>query len=113
MPRANQIAEISAAAPRALDHLVGQSQVVELLRIALAAYWNDHAAGLRPQFGPVLLEGGPGLGKTLLAQVVARELGGNLREVLGQTLCMGGDDLNELLLEATDDTVLFFEEAQL
>src|SRR5436305_1781116 len=98
MPANEAVAEISTTAPPTINHIIGQPQVVEQLRVALAAYWNDHAAGHRPGFGPCLFTGPPGLGKTLTAGIIARELGGALRETIGQTLCMGGDDLNELLL---------------
>ena len=39
----------------------------------------------------ILMIGAPGTGKTLLSGIIARELGGTLRETLGQTLCGGGD----------------------
>jgi Holliday junction DNA helicase RuvB len=111
--RQQTVNDISAVAPPTLDHVTGQKAAVEMLRVALAAFWADRGAGLHPTFGPVLMEGPAGTGKTLLAGIVARELGGTLRETLGQTLGCGGDDLNELLLEATDDTVIFIDEAHL
>src|SRR4051812_1129594 len=107
-PEAETIPDISTTAPPTLDHVVGQKHVVDQLRVALAAHWIDHGAGLRPTFGPCLMAGGPGLGKTLLASVISRELGGQLREVLGQTL--SARNLHELLLDSSADSVLFVDE---
>jgi len=106
------IASINAAAPQAIEHVVGQRQAVELLKVALAAYWNDRAAGRKPEFGSSLLVGPPGVGKTLLAQIIARELAGPLRECLGQTLGVG-EDIFSMLLGLPDDAVLFVDEAHL
>lgn len=74
-----------------LDVKNSAPQVIELLKVALSAYWTGRAAGRNPSFGHVLMTGGPGLGKTLLAQIIARELAGPFRECLGQTLGMGED----------------------
>ena len=104
--------DVQGAAPSVLDKVVGQRAAVELLRVGLAAYWNDRAAGRSPSFGPVLLEGPSGCGKTLLGKVVAAELGATLREALGQSFgaC---DSINAFLLDASDDMVLFIDEAHL
>lgn len=101
-----------AAAPQAIDHVVGQKQAVDLLKVALAAYWNDRAAGREPEFGHVLMTGGPGLGKTMLAQIIARELAGSFKESLGQTFGCG-EDPNQTLLDLPPDAVLFLDEVHL
>jgi len=103
---------INSAAPQAIDHVVGQKQAVELLKVALAAYWNDRAAGRQPDFGSSLFVGPPGVGKTLLAQIIARELAGPLRECLGQTLGVG-EDAYEVLLSIPDEGILFVDECHL
>src|SRR4051812_32962026 len=111
MPRETEtISDISAAAPPSIDHVVGQTRAVRQLRVALMAYRNERAAGKPCSFGHVLLAGPPGLGKTTLAAILARELDADMRETLGQSLHCG-DDLNTLLMEATDRTVLFVDEA--
>lgn len=103
---------INTAAPQAIDHVIGQRQAVELLKVALAAYWTDNAAGRHPDFGHVLMTGGPGLGKTLLAQIIAKELAGPFKECLGQTFGLG-EDVFQTLLGMPDDSVLFIDEAHL
>lgn len=100
------------AAPQVIDKVVGQRQAVELLKVALAAYWNDRAAGRLPEFGSCLFVGPPGTGKTLFAQIIARELAGPLRESLGQTLGLG-EDIYAMLLGLPEDAVLFVDEAHL
>jgi holliday junction DNA helicase RuvB len=110
MTMPNAATEISAAAPTTLDHVLGQRQAVEQLRVALAAFWNDRAAGRNPTFGPVLMAGPPGCGKTLIAKIIAAELGGSLKETLGQSLGAGAG-VYTALLECCDDTVLFVDEA--
>lgn len=100
------------SAPQVIDKVIGQRQAVELLKVALAAYWNDRAASRKPSFGHVLMTGGPGLGKTLLAQIIARELAGPFKECLGQTLGMG-EDIYAMLLGLPEDAVLFIDEVHL
>lgn len=112
MSESNQNISLSEAAPQVIDKIVGQRQAVELLKVALAAYWNDRAAGRNPEFGSCLFVGPPGVGKTLFAQVIARELAGPLKEVLGQTLGMG-EDIYALLMGMPDDGVLFLDEVHL
>jgi Holliday junction resolvasome RuvABC ATP-dependent DNA helicase subunit len=103
--------DIANAGPPTLDHVIGQRQAVEQLRVSLAAYWAERAAGRSTTFGGVLMAGPPGTGKSTLARILASELGGTLTETLGQTLGMG-DDLHAILLECTDDTVMFIDEAE-
>lgn len=100
------------AAPQVIDKVIGQRQAVELLKVALAAYWNDRAAGRQPEFGSCLFVGPPGVGKTLFAQIISHELAGPLKECLGQTLGMG-EDVYAMLLGLSEDSVLFVDEAHL
>jgi Holliday junction resolvasome RuvABC ATP-dependent DNA helicase subunit len=103
---------IHAAAPAVIDKIIGQQQAVALLKVALAAYWNDRAAGRNPDFGSCLFVGPPGVGKTLFSQIIAHELAGPLKECLGQTLGVG-EDIYTILMELPDDGVLFIDEAHL
>lgn len=100
-------AEVNAARPSAIDALVGQQAVVEQVRVALDAARAD----ARP-FDHALLVGPAGCGKTTVAHCVAREVGGTLHEVLGQTLETPAD-LNFLLLGARNRDVVFVDEAAL
>jgi Holliday junction DNA helicase RuvB len=67
--------------PRSFDEYVGQERVVEGLRIAI-----DAAKRRGEPLEHVLFYGPPGLGKTTLAGLIARELGANFRPTSGPTL---------------------------
>lgn len=100
-------ADVGSVNPTSLSHLIGQRQVVENVRVALDA---AHMDGRR--FDHTLLVGGPGLGKTQVAKVIAAEMAGDLHEVLGQTL-VSNLELNHLLLAAKDKDIVFIDEAAL
>ena len=67
--------------PRTFDDYVGQERVVENLRIAI-----DAAKRRGEPLEHVLFYGPPGLGKTTLAGLIARDLGANFRPTSGPTL---------------------------
>jgi len=94
----------SSLRPRRLAEFVGQAQARENLSVFIQAA-KERAEAL----DHVLLSGPPGLGKTTLAQIVARELGVNFRSTSGPVLAKAGD-LAAILtnLEARD--VLFIDE---
>jgi Holliday junction DNA helicase RuvB len=90
--------------PLALDEFIGQKQVRENLRIFITA-----ARGRGDALDHVLLHGPPGLGKTTLAQIVARELGVGFRATSGPVIARAGD-LAALLTNLQPRDVLFIDE---
>lgn len=93
-------------APPTLHHVIGQKQVVDRLKVALDASFMDN----RPVPHTLLL-GPPGLGKTLLAQLVAKEAAAEFHESLGQTLATPGMLSGFLLKPEQDKSVVFIDEA--
>ncbi len=70
-----------------LDHVVGQKTAVAVLRTAINAYFHDCTKASEEQAFPHLLISGPaGTGKTLLSEIVAREVACNLTIELAQNI---------------------------
>ena len=90
--------------PTTLDDYIGQDKVKENLRIYIKA-----ALQRKEALDHVLLYGPPGLGKTTLAQIVAREMGVNIRVTSGPAIEKPGD-LAALLTSLAPGDILFIDE---
>ena len=90
--------------PQTLAEFIGQPKVCSNLKVFIEA-----ARTRREALDHVLFAGPPGLGKTTLAQIVARELGVNFRATSGPVIAKAGD-LAALLTNLEDRDVLFIDE---
>jgi len=90
--------------PLTLKEFVGQSAIKESLGLML-----ESAQKRGTTLEHVCFHGGPGLGKTTLAQVIANEMGGCLRELSAPALMKPGDLVSVLILLGHND-VLFLDE---
>jgi holliday junction DNA helicase RuvB len=94
----------SAIRPKLLTEFIGQAAVRENLSVFIQA-----ARGRKEPLDHVLLHGPPGLGKTTLAHIVARELGVGFRATSGPMIARAGD-LAAILTNLEANDVLFIDE---
>ena len=90
--------------PRRFDEYVGQDQVKENLKVAIAA-----ARARGDVLDHILFHGPPGLGKTSIAYIIAREMGVNIKATSGPIIERAGD-LAALLTNLDEGDVLFIDE---
>jgi holliday junction DNA helicase RuvB len=102
-PQIDDVGEASLR-PLSLGDFTGQVRVRENLEVFIKA-----ARARGDALDHVLLAGPPGLGKTTLAQIVARELGVNFRATSGPVIAKAGD-LAALLTNLQENDVLFIDE---
>ena len=90
--------------PQTLDEFIGQAAARANLKV-----FGEAAKGRGEALDHVLFVGPPGLGKTTLAQIMARELGVNFRSTSGPVIAKAGD-LAALLTKRDERDVLFIDE---
>ncbi len=100
----DQEPEILSLRPERLSEYVGQTQVVETLKIAIEA-----AMQRKEPLDHILFHGPPGLGKTTLAYIISNEMGKNLTVTSGPALEKGGDLLG-ILTHLEEGDILFIDE---
>jgi Holliday junction DNA helicase RuvB len=99
-----QETEETAIRPASLDTFIGQPEIRESLGIALEA-----ARRREEPVDHILFSGPPGLGKTTLAHIIAREMGAAIRTTTGPVLEKPGD-LAAILTSMNEGDVLFIDE---
>lgn len=90
--------------PQSLEEYVGQERMKESLRICMAAAKQRQEA-----LDHTIFYGPPGLGKTTIAHIIAREMGASLRATSGLVLAHAGD-LAAILTNLQEHDVLFIDE---
>lgn len=102
----NEPNDLRDVQPTSFNHVIGQKNVVDALRIAVEASFNQ-----RKRLDETLLIGPAGLGKSSFVGVVASELAVPFTEVLAQSVSNTAE-LNNLLMSAADG-ILFLDEIHL
>lgn len=103
-PQKREMGEEGPLRPQSLKEFIGQKALCENLSVFIKA-----AKARRDAMDHVLLFGPPGLGKTTLAQIIARELGAGFRATSGPVIMKAGD-LAALLTNLEANDVLFIDE---
>ena len=98
----NEISD--ASSPQVVEQFIGQERVKSQVRVALEACWNDSS-----RFPDTLSLGSPGLGKSCISSLIAKEMGTSCKEALGNNF-KNISDLQSYLLHGNPGDILFIDE---
>jgi len=105
-PAADETSRLeSALRPTSLDEFVGQARLKENLKVFIQA-----ARGRKEPLDHCLFYSPPGLGKTTLSHILAREMGVNIKVTSGPVLSKPGDLAAMLTTELAEGDILFIDE---
>ena len=104
LPDPEEVSDELQLRPATLDEYIGQRQILSNLGVFIQAARNREEA-----LDHVLFAGPPGLGKTTLAHVIAREMGVNVKATSGPVIERGGD-LAAIVSNLEEGDVLFIDE---
>jgi len=112
MDKVNVGTDVNQVQITSLSHILGQQQVVQLLKVSIDSHFQNRAKNQDSVFGPVALVGPSGCGKTITAKAIHCELANlNLVETNGEFL-NNSQELVSILVSADENTTLFIDEAQ-
>ena len=102
----NSVNDVNNSRPQVIEHFVGQKRIVNRLKVALEACWNQGS-----KLNHILMQGGAGLGKTECAHILANEMGmdDGPYEQLAQNI-KSPSDLHAFLLEPKSKEVALLDE---
>ena len=105
-----QPTKISDTSPRSLTQVIGQRRAVEQLRVAIDAYFAERSTtGMEMALPHVAMVGPPGVGKSMLSLLIAKELTVGFHEDMAQNLKTPGH-IQGLLMAAAPGSVIFVDE---
>ena len=96
-----------------LSHIKGQEQIVQLLRTSLDAYFQNKSLKQdKTTFGPVLLVGPSGTGKSVISKAIHCELANSKFVETNGEMLNSSSELTHILLTSDNDTTILIDEAQ-
>ena len=112
MPEKTIASDVNQFEITSLSKIRGQKKVTDLLKVNIDAFFQSRQNENTGTFGPALLVGPSGTGKSLIAKALHAELANlDLIETNGEMLS-NSSELVSILLSATENTTIFIDECQ-